>query len=59
MAFGYFLYALAVSFMREGGLQAGPGDSGNRVLMQALPLLLFAGIVHVLQRFGERKEAQE
>ncbi|MCR5268135.1 MAG: hypothetical protein K6E16_06450 [Lachnospiraceae bacterium] len=59
MAFGYFLYALAVSFMREGGLQAGPGDSGNRVLMQALPLLLFAGIIHVLQRFGERREAQE
>ena len=54
MAFGYFLYVLAVSFMREGDLHPGVGDSGNRVLLQVVPLLLFAALSHVLPLIKEQ-----
>ncbi len=59
MAFAYFFYALAVSFMREGGLQTGPGDSGNRVLLQAVPLLLFAALIHVVQAISGGKTEEQ
>lgn len=47
MTFSYLLYSLAVSFMREGGLRLGAGDSGNRVLLQVVPMLLFAAVSHL------------
>lgn len=47
IAFSYLFYSIAVSFMRDGGLKAGVGDSGNRVLMLAVPLLLFAASGHL------------
>ncbi|MCR5267847.1 MAG: hypothetical protein K6E16_04975 [Lachnospiraceae bacterium] len=59
MAFAYFFYALAVSFMREGGLQTGPGDSGNRVLLQAVPLLLFAALIHIIKALSGGGEIAE
>lgn len=47
MTFTYLLYSIAVSFMRENGLQLGAGDSGNRVLLQVVPMLLFAAVSHI------------
>ncbi len=45
-ALTYLLYALVVCFMREGGLREGVGDSGNRVLLQVVPLLCYAALSH-------------
>ncbi|MBQ7562575.1 MAG: hypothetical protein IJT16_01145 [Lachnospiraceae bacterium] len=39
---GYLLITLAVSFARGDPMQESFGDSGNRVLMQIAPLLVFA-----------------
>lgn len=47
MALSFILYAIAVTFMREGGLRPAVGDSGNRVLLQSVPLLLFAAANHI------------
>lgn len=47
MTFTYLFYSIAVSFMRENGLQLGAGDSGNRVLLQVVPMLLFAAVSHI------------
>lgn len=47
MAFSYLLYSIAVTFMRDGGLRTGVGDSGNRVLMQCISLLLYAAVSHL------------
>ncbi len=47
LSFSYLFYVLSVSFMREGGMHSGVGDSGNRVLLQMVPILLFAALQHV------------
>ena len=52
----YLFYVLAVSFMREGGMQKGVGDSGNRVLMQVVPVALFAALLHLAQIFKPKEE---
>ncbi len=54
--FSYLLYAFAVCFMREGGMQAYAGDSGNRVLLQAVPLVLFAALNHVADLLKEDRD---
>ncbi len=38
---GYVLFTLAVSFARGGGLRRGIGDSGNRVMLQVIPFLIY------------------
>ncbi|MCR5733804.1 MAG: hypothetical protein K6G22_04270, partial [Lachnospiraceae bacterium] len=45
----YLLLTLAVSFARENTLQEGVGDSGNRVLLQIVPLVVFALYEHVTE----------
>lgn len=47
LSLGYLLVTLAVCFAREGVLREGVGDSGNRVLLQIVPLLLFTVAMHV------------
>lgn len=47
MAFSYLLYAIAIAFMRDDGLHPGIGDSGNRVMLQVVPPLLFAAVSHL------------
>lgn len=39
---GYLLITLAVCWARDGILREGVGDSGNRVLLQIVPLIVFA-----------------
>ncbi|MFT3982501.1 MAG: hypothetical protein QM697_01230 [Lachnospiraceae bacterium] len=39
---GYLLITLAVCWARDGILREGVGDSGNRVLLQIVPLVVFA-----------------
>lgn len=39
---GYILFTVAVSFARGGGLRRGIGDSGNRVMLQVIPFLIYA-----------------
>ncbi|HOO27673.1 MAG TPA: hypothetical protein PLU43_04355, partial [Lachnospiraceae bacterium] len=39
---GYLLTTLAVCWARDGVLREGVGDSGNRVLLQIIPLVVFA-----------------
>lgn len=48
----YLLYVVAVGFMRGGGLAVNVGDSGNRVLLQLTPILLFAALTHLVQKMG-------
>lgn len=38
---GYLLITLAVCWARDGILREGVGDSGNRVLLQVVPLIVF------------------
>lgn len=56
IAFSFVLYAIAVAFMREGGLRAGVGDSGNRVLMQVVPLLSFGAFIHIFEIIPEEEK---
>ena len=42
LSLGYILFTLAVSFARGGGLRRGIGDSGNRVMLQVIPFLIYA-----------------
>lgn len=44
-AIGFLLVAFAVSFARGDALNITTGDSGNRVLLQIVPVLLFAVIL--------------
>ncbi|MDO5573159.1 MAG: hypothetical protein Q4G60_04175 [bacterium] len=47
---GYILFTVAVSFARGGGLRRGIGDSGNRVMLQVIPFLIYAltcRVIHV------------
>lgn len=59
LSFGYLLYAVAVGFMREGGLRASVGDSGNRVLLQLVPLILFAALTHLSRFLTDEQEGKE
>ena len=53
VAVTYLLYVLAVTFMRGDELRPGVGDSGNRVLLQAVLILFFAAYDHVSDLFAE------
>ncbi len=47
----FLLYVVAVTFMRGDELRPGVGDSGNRVLLQAVLILFFAAYDHVSDLF--------
>lgn len=38
---GFILFSIAVCWARDGSLRAGIGDSGNRVLMQIVPFVVY------------------
>lgn len=57
-AFSYLLYVLIVSFMREGGMKSGVGDSGNRVLLQIVPVLLFAALKHTAYLLEKKEDSK-
>lgn len=46
---GYLLITLAVCWARDGVLREGAGDSGNRVLLQIVPLVVYAFTIRVIQ----------
>lgn len=46
---GYLLITLAVCWARDGVLREGVGDSGNRVLLQIVPLVVYAFTIRVIQ----------
>ncbi len=46
---GYLLITLAVGFARGDPLQENIGDSGNRVLLQAVPLIVYAVTERVIK----------
>ncbi len=44
---GYVILSVAVSFARGSVLQKSVGDSGNRVLLQAVPLIVYTLYIHI------------
>ena len=48
-SFGFVLISLAVSWARGDNLDVATGDSGNRVLLQAAPILVMMFIVWMLE----------
>ncbi len=50
---GYILLTFAVCFARGNELQENIGDSGNRVLLQIVPMTVFALYIHVLDLMTE------
>ncbi len=49
ISISYILITLGVSFARGDPLQENVGDSGNRVLLQIVPVLMFAVIEHLTE----------
>lgn len=49
---GYLLTTLAVCWARDGVLREGVGDSGNRVLLQIVPLVVYALTMQVIWWLG-------
>ncbi len=50
---GYLLITLAVCWARDGILREGVGDSGNRVLLQIVPLIVFALTLRAVEWCGK------
>ena len=51
----YILMCNAVLFARNGALRVGSGDSGNRVLMQIVPFVIYTLIDETLGEFENEK----
>ena len=49
VSISYILITLGVSFARGDPLQENVGDSGNRVLLQIVPILMFAVVDHLME----------
>ena len=45
---GYFLLGVAVCWARDGILREGVGDSGNRVMLQAVPFVVYALTIRIV-----------
>lgn len=56
VSISYILITLGVSFARGDPLQENVGDSGNRVLLQIVPVLMFAVIEHLTECAKEEPE---
>jgi hypothetical protein len=57
---GYLLFTVALCWARDGTLRVGIGDSGNRVLMQIAPFVIYTITVLLIQRdYTERKREEE
>lgn len=54
LMFSYVLMVFLVSFGRGDSLRKGVGDSGNRVMLTAVPLIVFAIVLRVF--YSDRKE---
>lgn len=46
---GFVLFTVAVCWARDGTLRVGIGDSGNRVLMQVIPFIIYSLAQHVIE----------
>lgn len=51
---GYILFTLAVSWARGATLRVGIGDSGNRVMMQIIPFVVFALAVRIIDLLADK-----
>lgn len=51
----YVLVCMAVLFARDGGLRIGTGDSGNRVLLQIIPFVLYTLFEEIAGEFKHEK----
>ena len=56
LTIGFLLVTLAVSFMRGDALMAEIGDSGNRVLLQITPLLLYTLMLYFIKIYERFKQ---
>lgn len=54
---GYLLVTIAVSYARGSGLRYGIGDSGNRVMLQIIPLAWYALICKAINLMKEFRDA--
>lgn len=54
--FAYILLTIAVCWARGGNLRVGIGDSGNRVMMQIVPFVVYALAVHIIRYAAGEKE---
>ena len=55
-ALGFVLITLAVSFARGDEMYVDTGDSGNRVLLQIVPLLVFSLVLWVVKNIYESEK---
>ena len=53
---GYFLLGVAVCWARDGMLREGVGDSGNKVMLQAVPFIIYAMTMRVVGCLREKNE---
>lgn len=53
---GYFLLGVAVCWARDGMLREGVGDSGNRVMLQAVPFIIYAMTMRAVGCLREKNE---
>ena len=51
---GYLLLGVAVCWARDGILREGIGDSGNRVMLQAVPLIVYSMTIRIIVCNTER-----
>lgn len=49
----YILMCVAILFARNGALRVGSGDSGNRVLMQIVPFVIYTLVDEILGDFND------
>ncbi|MCR4655879.1 MAG: hypothetical protein K5770_06585 [Lachnospiraceae bacterium] len=58
LVFSYVLVTVIAGFARGDALQEGIGDSGNRVLLQIVPLAVFAVLEHFIDEVYDRMGRQ-
>lgn len=52
---GYILLTIAVCWARGGSLRVGIGDSGNRIMMQIAPFVVYALAMHVIKWYSSKQ----
>ncbi|NLG03690.1 MAG: hypothetical protein GX567_07695 [Clostridia bacterium] len=58
IVWGYILVTIAVSYARGGGLRCGIGDSGNRVMLQIIPFLVYALTCKTIRILSNQKKKE-
>ena len=56
---GYVLFTIALCWARDGTLRDGIGDSGNRVLLQIVPFVIYTLVELLVERTGLQQEPEK